>query len=67
MLTERFQRLIDAVKDLTPEEQDRVAAAVQAALQLPPVTSDVVRPAVMDAFEQVMEHSSDVLDYLRDK
>lgn len=67
MLTERLQRMIDAVKDLPPEEQDRVAAAMQAFLQQPHVTSNAVRPEVMDAFERVMEHSDDVLDYLRDK
>jgi len=67
MLTERLQRVIDAVKDLPPEEQDRVAAAMQVVLQQPPVTSDGVRPAVMEAFERVMEHSTDVLAYLRDK
>lgn len=67
MLTERLRRMIDAVKDLPPEEQDRVAAAMQVVLQQPPVTSDVVRAPVMEAFERVMEHSANVLDYLRDK
>jgi hypothetical protein len=36
-------------------------------LRHPPVTSDVVRPDVMAAFEQVMSNSTEVLDYLRDK
>ncbi len=67
MVTERLQRVIDAVVSLPPEEQDRVAAAMQLVLKQPSVTSDEVRPEVMAAFEQVMEHSSDVLDYLRDK
>ncbi|HEX5546324.1 MAG TPA: hypothetical protein VFX24_02885 [Ktedonobacterales bacterium] len=52
---------------LPPEEQDRVAAAIRAMLEQPPVTSDAVRPEVMEAFEQVMAHSTEVLDYLRDK
>jgi hypothetical protein len=67
MVTERLQKVIDAVKDLPPEEQDRVAAAMQVLLQQPSVTSDVVRPEVMAAFEQVMANSDAVLDYLRDK
>jgi hypothetical protein len=67
MLTERLQHIIDVVKNLPPEEQDRVAAAMQAVLEHPPVTSDAVRPDIIDAFERVMNHSTDVLDYLRDK
>lgn len=67
MVTESMQRVIDAVTALPPEEQDRMAAAMQLVLQQPPVASDEVRPDVMAAFEQVMEHSSAALDYLRDK
>ena len=67
MLTERLQHMIETVAKLPPEEQDRVAAAMQIVLQQPPVTSDDVRPEVLAAFEQVMEHPTDVLDYLRDK
>jgi len=67
MLTERLQRLIDTVKDLPLEDQDRVAAALEFVLQRPSVTANSVRPEVMEAFERVMEHSTDVLDYLRDK
>lgn len=67
MVTERMQHMIDMVARLSPDEQDRVAAAIQAVLQQPPVTSDVVRPEVLAAFEQVMTNSTEVLDYLRDK
>ena len=67
MLTERLQHLIDVVKDLPPEEQDRIASALQRVLQQPPTSSNAVRPAVMDAFEQVMTHSTDALDYRRDR
>lgn len=67
MVTERMQDVIDMVAKLSPDEQDRVAAAIQAVLQQPPVTSDVVRPEVLAAFEQVMTNSTEVLDYLRDK
>lgn len=67
MMTESLRQVIDTLKDLSPEEQDRVAAAVQAILRQPSVTSDVVRPEVMAAFEKVMANSTDVLDYLRDK
>lgn len=67
MITDSLRQLIDTLKDLPPEEQDRVAGAIQAMLRQPPVTSDVVRPEVMTAFEQVMTNSTEVLDYLRDK
>ncbi len=67
MIAERLQQVIDAVKNLPPEEQDRVADAMQMLLKQPLVTSDAVRPEVMAAFEQVMANSTKVLDYLRDK
>lgn len=67
MVTERLQEVIDTITGLPPDEQDRVAAAIQAVLRQPSVTSDVVRPEVLDAFEQVMDNSTRVLDYLRDK
>ncbi len=67
MISDRLQHVIDEISKLPLEEQDRVAAAMQAVLEQPSVTSDVVRPEVMEAFEQVMAHSTDVLDYLRDK
>ena len=67
MVTERLRRMIDIITKLPPEEQDRVAAAMQAMLEQPPVTSDEVRPDVLAAFEKVMDHSTNALDYLRDK
>ena len=67
MITERLQQLIDEIAALPPEEQDRVAAAIQMALRQPPVTSDTVRPKVMAAFERVLDHSPAVLEYLKDK
>jgi len=67
MITDRLQHIIDRAAKLPPEEQDRLAAAMQAVLEEPSVTSDVVRPEVMEAFDQVMNDSTAVLDYLRDK
>ncbi|MGH2517706.1 MAG: hypothetical protein ACRDHP_18820 [Ktedonobacterales bacterium] len=67
MLTESLQQVIDTLKDLPPDEQNRVAAAMQAILRQPSVTSDDIRPEVMAAFERVMTNSTDVLDFLRDK
>jgi hypothetical protein len=67
MMTERLQQVIEAVQALPPEEQDRMAAAIQVLLKQPPVTSEAVRPEVMAAFEKVMADSTDVLEYLRDK
>ncbi len=67
MLTERLRQVIDTLSGLPAEEQDQVAAAIQEMLRQPSVASDAVRPEVMAAFEQVMTHSTEVLDYLRDK
>ncbi len=67
MITESVRRLIDEIAALPAEEQERVAAAMRFVLHQPLVTSDAVRPEIMAAFEQVMNHSSAVLDYLRDK
>ena len=50
MVTERLRRMIDIITKLPPEEQDRVAAAMQAMLEQPPVTSDEVRPDALAAF-----------------
>ncbi len=36
MVTERMQEVIDTVTSLSPEEQDRVAAAIQVILRHPP-------------------------------
>ena len=44
MITERLQQLIDEIAALPPEEQDRVAAAMQMALRQPPVTSEYCAP-----------------------
>jgi len=67
MLTERMRQLIDELTELPAEDQNRVAAAIQAVLRQPPVSSDDVRSEVMAAFEEVMGESTDVLDYLRDR
>src|SRR5260221_14104818 len=40
MITERLQQLIDEIAALPPEEQDRMAAAMQQVFDLPPATSD---------------------------
>lgn len=67
MITDRLQHIIDEAAKLPPEEQDRLAAAMRIVLDQPPVASGVVRSEVMDAFEQVMRDSTEVLDYLRGK
>jgi hypothetical protein len=67
MITERLQHLIDEIATLPPEEQDRMAAAMQMLLRPPSVTSDTVRPEVMAVFERVMDQSSEVLEYLKDR
>ena len=67
MVTQRLQQVIDAVAHLPPEEQDRLATVIQSLLQQPILTSDVVRPDVMAAFEDMLARSTAVLDYLRDK
>jgi hypothetical protein len=67
MITERLQHLIDEIAALPPEEQDRVAAAMQTVLRQPSVLAETVRPEVMAAFERVVNHSTAVLEYLKDK
>jgi hypothetical protein len=67
MLTENLQHIVDELQQLTPEQQDRVAAVLRSLLEHYPVTSDTIRPEVMSAFERVVERSPEVLAYLRDK
>lgn len=67
MITERLQHMIDEIAKLPPEEQDRLAAAMQAVLEQPPVTSDVVRSEVLEAARRIMEDQAETLEYLKDK
>ena len=67
MITERLQRIFEILKDLPPDEQDQLAAALQRLLEQPGVTSDVVRPEAMAAYDEVMKGSTAVLAYLRDR
>ena len=67
MVTERMRQVIEEVTNLPPDEQDRVAAAIQALLRQPAASSDEARPEVMDAFDDVMAESTAVLEYLRDR
>lgn len=67
MVTERMRQVIEEVTNLPPDEQDRVAAAIQTLLRQPALSSDEARPEVMDAFDDVMAESTAVLEYLRDK
>jgi hypothetical protein len=67
MVTERMRQVIEEVTNLPPDEQDRVAAAIQTLLRQPALSSDEARPEVMDAFDDVMAESTAILEYLRDK
>ena len=67
MLTEQLQAAMDALKELPPETQDRIAAALRDLLRQPRSGPDIVRPEVIAAFEQAMANSTAALDYLRDK
>lgn len=71
MIPKSLRQVIEAASALPPEEQDRVAAAMRVVLEQPSVASDAVRrefiDAFEDAFEQVVENSTEPLDYLRDK
>lgn len=44
MITERMRHLIDELTALPPEEQDRVAAALDAVLRQPDSSGDAARP-----------------------
>lgn len=63
MLTEQLRQMIEIATSLTPEEQDRIALAIQREL----IRDVEVRPEVVDLFDEVYEDSTAVLDYLRDR
>jgi len=64
MITGRLQHIIDEISKLPPEEQDRVAAAMQAVLEQPvPQLSPEWRAAV----ERAMREQAETLEYLKDK
>jgi hypothetical protein len=62
MITERLRHMIDEISKLPPEEQDRVAAAMQALLGQPQLSSEW-RASV----ERVMKEQAETLEYLKDK
>jgi hypothetical protein len=62
MITERLQHVIDEIAKLPPEEQDRVAAAIQAALEMPRLS-----PEWQASVERVMQEQAETLEYLKDK
>jgi hypothetical protein len=62
MITERLQRMIDEIAKLPPEEQDRVAAAMQTLLGQPQLS-----PEWRASVEQVMKEQAETLEYLKDK
>ena len=62
MITDRLQHIIDKLVKLPPDEQDRVAAAMQAVLGQPQLS-----PEWHDAVERVMRDQTETLEYLKDK
>ena len=67
MVTEALQDVFERIKGFPAEDQDRIAAALRVMIEQPPVTSDAVRPEVMDAFHEMLGKTSSVLDYLKDR
>jgi hypothetical protein len=64
MITERLQQVIDEVAKLSPEEQDRVAAAMQVILGQP---APQLSPEWRAAVERAMREQAETLEYLQDK
>ena len=62
MITERLRHMIDEISKLPPEEQDRVAAAMQTLLGQPQLS-----PEWRASVEQVMKEQAETLEYLKDK
>jgi hypothetical protein len=62
MITERLRHMIDEISKLPPEEQDRVAAAMQTLLGQPQVS-----PEWRASVERVMKEQTETLEYLKDK
>ncbi|HKW22563.1 MAG TPA: hypothetical protein VJO13_14355 [Ktedonobacterales bacterium] len=62
IITEQLRQVIDEISKLPPEEQDRVAAAMQAVLGQPQLS-----PEWHDAVERVMRDQTETLEYLKDK
>ena len=64
MITDRLQHIIDEISKLPPEEQDRVAAAMQAVLEQPVLQ---LSPEWRAAVERAMREQAETLEYLKDK
>jgi len=62
MISDRLQHIIDEIAKLPPEEQDRVAAAMQAVLGQPQLS-----PKWHASIERVMRDQAETLEYLKDK
>ena len=62
MITERLRHMIDEISKLPPEEQDRVAAAMQTLLGQPQLS-----PEWRASVEQVTKEQAETLEYLKDK
>ena len=63
MLTEQLQRMIDTIAQLPPEDQDRIARAIEEAI----MKGGMVRPEVIAAAREMMEKHRATLEYLADK
>ncbi len=64
MITDRLQHIIDKLAKLPPEEQDRVAAAMQMILGQP---APQLSPEWRAAAERAMREQAETLEYLKDK
>jgi hypothetical protein len=67
MLSQRMRKAVEAIERLPNEEQDKIAAAIERALEQPAIGSDIVRPEVARIIEDVIARSGAVLDYLKDR
>ncbi len=62
MITDRLRHVIDEIAKLPPEEQDRVAAAMEAVLG-----QRQLSPEWRAAVVRTMHEQAETLEYLKDK
>lgn len=67
MLTNRFKALEDAIAQVPPDVQDRLAEALDDALRQAAVTAPLVAPDVRAAIDRALEQHTASVQYLQDK
>ncbi len=67
MLTNRFKALEDAIAQLPPDVQDKLAEALEDALRQATITAPLAAPEVRAAIDRALERHAASVQYLQDK